>query len=109
MFEEFEKITLGDSGTLNVLEQKMAQNRYNNVGRQPLLTNLSSLRRRNVMTSDPSPAVKANHVISTPIKTMKVMADVGFKNSNGIYVEDERILCIIKVTIYILSSFILHF
>lgn len=98
VLEEFNNITLAASDEQNTLVHRMTQNKYGNTARQNV--NQTSLRMRNVVTNDPSPSVKANRVISTPLKTMKIMADVGFTNSEGNWVADEREICTIKVGIF---------
>ena len=67
----------------------------------------SSLRmRRNIVNDKPGENFKTNHVITTPNKLMHIMADLGTVDSNGIRIEDERILCVVKVSsIFYFSSF----
>lgn len=55
------------------------------------------LRRRQIVTTQPTQRMKGNRVISTPLKIMKIMADVSSLGSNETIVEDERVLCTVKV------------
>ena len=93
---EFNQMTLSPNEHQNILSEKMLANKSNSIRKTPF-TSSSGLRRRHIVTTEPTQAMKNNRVISTPIKTMKIMADVSSYNSDGFLVEDERVLCTIKV------------
>ena len=98
MLHEFNQITLSAVDHTNILDEKMSQNKYFGTFKISSRTNdTTNLRRRRVVTTEPTLAMKGNRVISTPVKMMKIMADVGSTTSDGVTVEDERVLCSIKV------------
>ncbi|XP_066925017.1 tectonic-like complex member MKS1 [Clytia hemisphaerica] len=97
MLHEFSQVTLSESEHQNVLMDKMSQNRYTGSFKPQAKLNQAGLRRRNIVTNDPTQAMKSNRIISTPVKVMKFMVDVGSTNSNGVRIEDERVICTVKI------------
>ena len=90
-------VTTNETEAENILVQRMELLKYTNFkGRLGMQNNLRM--RRNIVNDKPGENFKTNHVITTPNKLMHIMADLGSVDSNGIRIEDERILCVVKVS-----------
>lgn len=92
---EFNQMTLSPDEHENILSERVLANKSHGIRKTQFTS--SGLRRRHIVTTEPTQAMKNNRVTSTPVKTMKIMADVSSRKADGILIEDERVLCTIKI------------
>ena len=99
--EEYSNLTDGTEVQPNILTQSMAKMSARNY----IKPFVSNLRRRNIVINEPTEAIKINHAATIPSKCMHIMLDLGrTDSSSGLFIEDERVLCKIKVIFVILSN-----
>jgi len=96
LLEEFRAMTLSENEERTHLDEKMMNTRHGNLRRRNYLTGSTWERRQKLVIDRPSEVVKGNHVITTPSKSMQVMANLGTSDTNE-QNNFEHILCTIKI------------